>query len=85
MPEFVNPKYADSSRTAFKSPTRLECMMQDLPWLMPPSASISFTTLDAALFYCPGQPLCSSTAALLAPASDFSSASRPGLDSCDEL
>ena len=28
MPEFVNPKYTDGTRTAFKSPTRLECMMQ---------------------------------------------------------
>ena len=27
--EFINPKYADASRTAFKSATRLECMMQD--------------------------------------------------------
>ena len=27
--EFINPKYADATRTAFKSPTRLECMMQD--------------------------------------------------------
>lgn len=26
--EFVNPKYTDASRTAFKSATRLECMMQ---------------------------------------------------------
>ncbi|CAN0157314.1 unnamed protein product, partial [Phaeothamnion confervicola] len=26
--EFVNPKYKDGSRTAFKKPTRLECMMQ---------------------------------------------------------
>lgn len=26
--EFVNPKYADASKTAFKSSTRLECMMQ---------------------------------------------------------
>lgn len=26
--EFVNPKYKDDSRTAFKSATRLECMMQ---------------------------------------------------------
>ncbi|CAM9480370.1 unnamed protein product, partial [Phaeothamnion confervicola] len=26
--EFVNPKYKDETRTAFKSPTRLECMMQ---------------------------------------------------------
>ncbi|GBG31772.1 UDP-sugar pyrophosphorylase 1 [Hondaea fermentalgiana] len=31
IPEFVNPKYADETRTVFKSPTRLECMMQDYP------------------------------------------------------
>jgi len=30
--EFVNPKYKDDSRTAFKSATRLECMMQARPW-----------------------------------------------------
>jgi UDP-sugar pyrophosphorylase len=29
MNEFVNPKYTDDSRTVFKKPTRLECMMQD--------------------------------------------------------
>ena len=28
MPEFVNPKYADAAKMAFKKPTRLECMMQ---------------------------------------------------------
>ena len=28
MPEFVNPKYKDASKMEFKSPTRLECMMQ---------------------------------------------------------
>lgn len=28
MPEFVNPKYTDDTKTAFKSATRLECMMQ---------------------------------------------------------
>ncbi|KAJ1615524.1 secreted UDP-N-acetylglucosamine pyrophosphorylase-like protein [Cryptosporidium canis] len=33
VPEFVNPKYADSTKSAFKSPTRLECMMQDIPLL----------------------------------------------------
>lgn len=32
--EFVNPKYKDSSKTEFKNPTRLECMMQDFPKLM---------------------------------------------------
>ena len=28
VPEFVNPKYTDGTKTSFKSPTRLECMMQ---------------------------------------------------------
>lgn len=53
MVEFVNPKYTDASRAAFKSPTRLECMMQDLPWLLPAGAPISFTVLDAADAYAP--------------------------------
>lgn len=34
MSEFVNPKYTDASHTAFKSPTRLECMMQDYPKIL---------------------------------------------------
>jgi UDP-sugar pyrophosphorylase len=34
VPEFVNPKYADSMRTCFKSPTRLECLMQDFALLL---------------------------------------------------
>ena len=29
MGEFVNPKYTDDTKKAFKKPTRLECMMQD--------------------------------------------------------
>ena len=33
VPEFVNPKYTDGTKTAFKSPTRLECMMQEFPRL----------------------------------------------------
>ena len=53
MTEFVNPKYADGTRTAFKSPTRLECMMQDLPWLMPPEAPVSFTVFEPSDTYAP--------------------------------
>ena len=52
MPEFVNPKYTDASRSAFKSPTRLECMMQDLPWVLPDGAKVGFTCLPAS-FYSP--------------------------------
>ena len=43
VPEFVNPKYADETKTVFKSPTRLECMMQDFPRLFPADAKVGFT------------------------------------------
>ena len=52
VPDFVNPKYADDTRTKFKKPTRLESMMQDLPKLLPPSASVGFTQFDSWTF-CP--------------------------------
>jgi len=45
VPEFVNPKYADAARTTFKTPTRLECMMQDYPRLAE-SARVGFTQFD---------------------------------------
>ena len=44
--EFVNPKYRDASRTAFKSATRLECMMQDYPKELPSDARIGFTVIN---------------------------------------
>lgn len=44
--EFINPKYADATRTAFKSPTRLETMMQDLPKLFGPDEKIGVTVFD---------------------------------------
>jgi len=34
IPEFVNPKYTDDTKTKFKKPTRLECMMQEYPKLV---------------------------------------------------
>ncbi|XP_074579912.1 UDP-sugar pyrophosphorylase-like [Curcuma longa] len=51
--EFVNPKYKDSSKTSFKSSTRLECMMQDYPKSLPASAKIGFTVVDKWLAYAP--------------------------------
>lgn len=42
VPEFVNPKYADDSKTKFIKPTRLECMMQDLPKLLGPEVKVGF-------------------------------------------
>ncbi|GLU00953.1 hypothetical protein SLE2022_182860 [Rubroshorea leprosula] len=51
--EFVNPKYKDASKTSFKSSTRLECMMQDYPKTLPPSARVGFTVMDAWIAYAP--------------------------------
>uniref|UniRef100_A0A6U6C210 UTP-monosaccharide-1-phosphate uridylyltransferase n=1 Tax=Guillardia theta TaxID=55529 RepID=A0A6U6C210_GUITH len=51
--EFVNPKYADASKQAFKSPTRLECMMQDFPLLLSTESKVGFTTLDRWICFSP--------------------------------
>ncbi|KAL8198015.1 hypothetical protein R6Q57_029934 [Mikania cordata] len=51
--EFVNPKYKDSTKSTFKSSTRLECMMQDYPKTLPPSSRVGFTVTDRWLAYAP--------------------------------
>ncbi len=55
MPEFVNPKYADESKTIFKKPTRLECMMQDFPTILDSNESkqVGFTSIAADLCFSP--------------------------------
>lgn len=57
--EFVNPKFKDSSRTAFTKPTRLECMMQDFPKLMvkelPGSPRIGFTSFEKWVSFSPAK------------------------------
>lgn len=57
--EFVNPKYKDESRTVFKKPTRLECMMQDIPKLyqkeMGDQANIGFTMFDRWFTFSPAK------------------------------
>ncbi|RYG63773.1 hypothetical protein EON64_15270, partial [archaeon] len=53
MPEFVNPKYKDSSRTVFKKPTRLECMMQDFPKLLGKESKVGFTMASQWLCFSP--------------------------------
>ncbi len=50
-PEFVNPKYADDRREVFKSPARLECMMQDYPLLLGPEARTGFTLFERSLCF----------------------------------
>ena len=51
VPEFVNPKYADESRTKFKSPTRLECLMQDVPKLIKNGETIGYTYFDRWFYF----------------------------------
>eukprot|EP00929_Paragymnodinium_shiwhaense_P092115 TRINITY_DN5199_c0_g2_i6.p1 TRINITY_DN5199_c0_g2~~TRINITY_DN5199_c0_g2_i6.p1 ORF type:complete len:488 (+),score=139.29 TRINITY_DN5199_c0_g2_i6:40-1503(+) len=51
--EFVNPKYADATKTKFKSSTRLECMMQDFPKELPSEAQVGFTMFDTWCSYSP--------------------------------
>ena len=46
MPEFVNPKYADEAKTKFKSPTRLECLMQDFPKLLINNEKVGFSSYE---------------------------------------
>jgi UDP-sugar pyrophosphorylase len=53
MPEFVNPKYADSMKTKFKKPTRLETMMQDYPRLLEPDQKSGFTAFKGMRVFSP--------------------------------
>lgn len=56
--EFVNPKYKDETKTTFKKPTRLECMMQDYPKLLKrelPNAKVGFTSFERWLAFSPAK------------------------------
>lgn len=55
MPEFVNPKYKDESKTIFKKPARLECMMQDFPTVLAGEETkrVGFTSIAAELCFSP--------------------------------
>jgi len=53
LPEFINPKFADDTRTAFKSPARLECMMQDYPKALSSDARVGFTRYPLEFGYFP--------------------------------
>ncbi|CAG9329160.1 unnamed protein product [Blepharisma stoltei] len=46
MTEFVNPKYADATKTVFKAPTRLECLMQDFSKMYTQESIIGFTQFE---------------------------------------
>ena len=51
--EFVNPKFADASRTGFKKPARLETLMQDLPKLFTSGEKVGVTIFDRAWCFSP--------------------------------
>ena len=53
VPEFVNPKYATRARATLLAPARLECLMQDLAWSLPPSAAVGLVHYPAAFGYFP--------------------------------
>ena len=55
MPDFVNPKYQDETKTVFKKPTRLECMMQDFPTVLEKEETqkVGFTQVAAELCFSP--------------------------------
>jgi UDP-sugar pyrophosphorylase len=66
MPEFVNPKYKDETKTLFKKPTRLECMMQDYPRLLPRESKVGFTMAPAWICYSPCKNNAADAAAAIA-------------------
>lgn len=55
MPDFVNPKYKDETKTVFKKPTRLECMMQDFPTVLESDETkkVGYTQLAAEMCFSP--------------------------------
>ncbi|MBM4153241.1 MAG: hypothetical protein FJ220_06950, partial [Kiritimatiellaceae bacterium] len=61
--EFINPKYADATRTSFKSPTRLETMMQDLPKLFGPNETVGVTIFDRKWSFSANKNNCKDAAA----------------------
>lgn len=53
--EFVNPKYADETKSSFKKPTRLETMMQDLPKLFGESEKVGVTVFSRMWSFSPNK------------------------------
>ena len=66
IPEFVNPKYANAEKTLFKSPTRLECMMQDYPKLLKSTGEVGFTMYETWFCFSPAKNNIKDAAGLVA-------------------
>ncbi|GBG63393.1 hypothetical protein CBR_g38016 [Chara braunii] len=78
--EFVNPKYKDATKQSFKSPTRLECMMQDYPKTLDPTAKVGFTVVDVWLSYSPVKNNAKDAAAKIATGTPPHSATSGEMD-----
>ena len=50
VPEFINPKFADDAKTVFKSPTRVESLMQDVVLLLPEDSRVVGVIFDSSLY-----------------------------------
>ncbi len=53
VPEFINPKYTDQTRSAFKKPVRVESLMQDLARLYVDKNSVGVTIFDRKWCFSP--------------------------------
>ena len=49
--EFINPKYADATKTLFKSSSRLECMYSEYPKLLENDSRVGMTQLNRAFCF----------------------------------
>lgn len=52
VPEFCNPKYANAEKTIFKTPTRIESMISELPRIMDGNLyKVGFTEIDRPMCF----------------------------------
>ena len=52
VPEFCNPKYANEEKTKFKTPTRIESLISELPRIMDENIhKVGFTQLDRMMCF----------------------------------
>jgi len=52
VPEFCNPKYANEEKTTFKTPTRIESLISELPRIMDENVhNVGFTQLDRIMCF----------------------------------
>lgn len=50
IPEFINPKYTDSTRRNFSKPARIESLMQDIAYFFSPKDRVGVSLFDRSTF-----------------------------------